>query len=121
MLAVAGRLEDVAFGPVNGLGPGGCICGRRDGGPYWLPGATGESVSLGKRGGWAQTDLIEVTSHPRATADLQILDPRKPLPPATTSFCLAAVVDIAPTVALFVLLEYELLSTLLQRKAASVV
>jgi hypothetical protein len=28
--------------------------------------------------------LIEVTSHPLATADLQIREPRKPLPPATT-------------------------------------
>lgn len=34
--------------------------------------------------------LIEVTSQPLATADLQILDPRKPLPPATTSFFLTA-------------------------------
>jgi hypothetical protein len=30
-------------------------------------------------------NLIDVTSHPLATADLQIRDPRKPLPPATTS------------------------------------
>ena len=29
--------------------------------------------------------LIEVTSHPLATAYLQIRDPRKPLPPQTTS------------------------------------
>jgi hypothetical protein len=28
--------------------------------------------------------LIEVTSQPRATADLQMRDPRKPFPPATT-------------------------------------
>ena len=28
--------------------------------------------------------LTLVTSHPRATADLHIRDPRKPLPPATT-------------------------------------
>lgn len=34
--------------------------------------------------------LIDVTSHPRATADLQMREPRKPLPPATTSFFLAA-------------------------------
>ena len=27
---------------------------------------------------------MDVTSHPLATADLQIRDPRKPLPPATT-------------------------------------
>lgn len=35
--------------------------------------------------------LIEVTSHPRATADLQIREPKKPLPPATTIFFFAAV------------------------------
>jgi hypothetical protein len=34
--------------------------------------------------------LIEVTSQPRATADLQMREPKKPLPPATTSFFLAA-------------------------------
>jgi hypothetical protein len=28
--------------------------------------------------------LIDVTSQPLATADLQIRDPRKPFPPATT-------------------------------------
>ena len=30
------------------------------------------------------TNLIEVTSQPRATADLHILDPKKPPPPQTT-------------------------------------
>lgn len=30
--------------------------------------------------------LIDVTSHPRATACLQIRDPKKPVPPQTTSF-----------------------------------
>jgi hypothetical protein len=30
--------------------------------------------------------LIDVTSQPRATADLQIRDPKKPFPPATTMF-----------------------------------
>lgn len=34
--------------------------------------------------------LIEVTSQPLATADLQMRDPRNPLPPATTIFFLAA-------------------------------
>lgn len=36
------------------------------------------------------TYLIEVTSQPRATADLQMREPKKPLPPATTSFFFAA-------------------------------
>lgn len=31
---------------------------------------------------------MEVTSHPLATADLQIREPRNPLPPATTTFFL---------------------------------
>ena len=35
--------------------------------------------------------LIEVTSQPRATADLHILDPRNPLPPQTTRRFVAAV------------------------------
>ena len=34
--------------------------------------------------------LIETTSHPRAMADLHIRDPKKPVPPATTSRFLAA-------------------------------
>ena len=39
--------------------------------------------------------LMEVTSHPLATADLHIRDPRKPFPPATTSrfFTACAMVD----------------------------
>lgn len=36
---------------------------------------------------------MDVTSQPRATAYLQILEPRKPLPPQTTSF-FAADLDI---------------------------
>jgi hypothetical protein len=35
--------------------------------------------------------LIEVTSHPLATADLHILDPRNPLPPQTTRRFVVAV------------------------------
>lgn len=38
--------------------------------------------------------LIDVTSQPLATAYLQILDPRKPLPPQTTSFLVTADVDM---------------------------
>jgi hypothetical protein len=38
--------------------------------------------------------LMEVTSQPRATANLQIREPRKPLPPQTTIF-LAADFDMA--------------------------
>lgn len=41
----------------------------------------------------AQTHLIEVTFHSRATAALQIRLPRKPLPPHTTSFFFAAEVE----------------------------
>lgn len=37
-----------------------------------------------------QTNLMDVTSQPRATAYLQIREPRKPLPPQTTSFFAAA-------------------------------
>ena len=33
--------------------------------------------------------LMDVTSQPRATAYLQIREPRKPLPPQTTSFLAA--------------------------------
>lgn len=36
---------------------------------------------------------MEVTSQPRATANLQMREPRKPLPPQTTSF-LAAALDM---------------------------
>ena len=50
-------------------------------------------VFLMKIGRWRVTCLIEVTSHPRATAYLQIREPRKPLPPQTMSFLAAA--DIA--------------------------
>lgn len=38
--------------------------------------------------------LMDVTSQPLATAYLQILDPRKPLPPHTTSFFATAEVDM---------------------------
>lgn len=34
--------------------------------------------------------LMEVTCHPLATADLHIREPRKPLPPATTSLFFVA-------------------------------
>ena len=37
-----------------------------------------------------QTNLMDVTSQPRATAYLQLREPRKPLPPQTTSFFAAA-------------------------------
>ena len=37
------------------------------------------------------TYLIDVTSHPLATADLQILEPRNPLPPQTIIFFALAV------------------------------
>lgn len=42
--------------------------------------------------------LIDTTSHPLATALLHILEPRKPLPPATSNFFFAvaeAVVEAA--------------------------
>jgi hypothetical protein len=50
-----------------------------------------------------RTHLIEVTSQSRATAALQILLPRKPLPPQTTSFrfaVVAAAISLAQTVEL---------------------
>lgn len=40
--------------------------------------------------GWGKLYLIEVTSQPLATAALQMREPRKPFPPATTNFRLAA-------------------------------
>lgn len=40
--------------------------------------------------------LMETTSQSRATAALHILLPRKPFPPQTTSFFLAAVVAMEP-------------------------
>lgn len=40
---------------------------------------------------WRTYD-IEVTSQPRATAYLHILEPRKPLPPQTTSFLVAVAI-----------------------------
>jgi hypothetical protein len=40
--------------------------------------------------------LILVTSHPLATADLHMREPRNPVPPATTSFFLAAEDAISP-------------------------
>lgn len=42
-----------------------------------------------------RTYLMLVTSQSRATAALQMRLPRKPLPPQTTSFLLAAAEDIA--------------------------
>ena len=38
--------------------------------------------------------LIDVTSHPLFTAALHILDPRKPLPPQTTSFLEADILGV---------------------------
>ena len=46
--------------------------------------ASTQNVSLG-------VYLIEVTSQPRATADLHILDPRNPFPPQTTRRFVVAV------------------------------
>ena len=51
----------------------------------------------------SSTYLIEVTSHPLATAYLHILLPRKPLPPQTTSFFVGVaifVVEVKPVVVL---------------------
>lgn len=39
---------------------------------------------------WGKLYLIEVTSQPLATAALQMREPRKPFPPATTNFLFAA-------------------------------
>lgn len=41
--------------------------------------------------GWDVRYLIDVTSQPLATADLQIREPRKPFPPHTTSFFAVAI------------------------------
>jgi hypothetical protein len=40
-----------------------------------------------------ETHLMDVTSQPLATADLHILDPKNPLPPQTTSFFVAAMLN----------------------------
>jgi hypothetical protein len=40
--------------------------------------------------GRTRTHLIDVTSHPLATAYLHILEPRNPFPPQTTSLFTAA-------------------------------
>ena len=47
-------------------------------------------LSIGKKWMDLRSYLSETTSHPLATAYLHILEPRKPFPPATTTFFLAA-------------------------------
>ena len=65
------------------------------GGPVGFAGSTGKyRISLADmpctRKWKVSAYLIEVTSHSRATAALQMRLPRKPLPPQTTSFFFTA-------------------------------
>lgn len=45
-------------------------------------------------GGVPMAYLIDVTSQPRATADLHIREPRKPFPPQTTNFFAVAMLVV---------------------------
>jgi hypothetical protein len=49
-----------------------------------------QHVSSYSNGDLKRFYLMDVTSHPLATADLHIRDPKNPFPPATTSFLLTA-------------------------------
>lgn len=52
--------------------------------------------------------LIEVTSQPRATANLHMREPRKPLPPQTTIFLAAEAMMVGELVSSFTSLRnYE--------------
>lgn len=61
------------------------VTADHEGSPERLQYVLEYSTLLHGRGrGLSGTDLIDVTSQPRATADLQMREPKKPFPPATT-------------------------------------
>jgi len=98
--------EDIGAFPSYFVRPGWRVWRGGHGGPDWLAGAAEKGVlelmisvyrrdeSRNVRGkNYLNTYLIDVTSHPRSTADLHILDPRKPFPPQTTILLTAAILS----------------------------
>ena len=70
-------------------GEGGEVMCCHWGSPERLGGVSGVWV---RRGGEREVNLMEVTSQPLLTAALHIREPRKPLPPQTTSRLAAVIV-----------------------------
>jgi hypothetical protein len=99
---VLAGFEDIRPFPGYFVRPGWGVWRGGYGGPDRFAGAAGKEVlelmiSVYRRdecrGKKYLTHLIDVTPHPLSTADLHILDPKKPFPPQTTILLTAAILS----------------------------